>query len=100
MAEGGSLLALNSVSDGKDEDPLEKAIAQAAHAKMDGIHVYTKKEDLLARFPAAVFPSWRLLFLVDSFTSRSKVTLDNVDTVKNLDCLKVALTAECFQFLI
>ena len=38
VAEGGSLLALPS--DAKDEDPLEKAIAEAAHTKMDGIHLY------------------------------------------------------------
>ena len=80
-----SFLALPS-DEMSESDPLEKAIAQAASAKMDGLHFYTDQKALLSQLPAAVFPGWRLLFLVDSFTSRSKVTLDNLELVKTLAC--------------
>ena len=57
-----------------EEDLYEKALDEAVARHTDCVHVYQNVQDALNNMRPRIFSSWRVIFLVDTYTSRVSVT--------------------------
>lgn len=80
-AMDGGVMLLDTV-DSAECDPVQKAIQQAAEKQFDGIRWFQKLSEVEAALSATVFPNWHVLFVVDCYTSRPKVCMEYLKSIK------------------